>query len=70
MAFVCRVGDASCLHNTLQVPLHFKQSGLRAKLGAVLQAPRQNMVDAVQRKDPNAVADKLDQGYKSELAVT
>lgn len=33
---------------------------------AVLQAPHEDVVDAVQKRDPSAVADKLDKGYQSE----
>lgn len=50
----------SCTSNGLSLP------GLLAEPCADPQATRQGMVDAVQKKDPNAVADKLDQGYKSE----
>lgn len=35
-------------------------------VGNVLQAPRKDVMDAVQKKDPAAVADTLDKGYQSE----
>jgi len=39
---------------------------LMTEVPAWLQAPRKNVVDAIQKKDPTAVADGLDRGYKSE----